>query len=71
MLQTSILLVKSLNKTGVFWGFFVVFFSFLLSLFLSVMCSLFPKANCFTFIVQKTVQIQIKRHRMKDNKEHV
>ena len=38
MLQTSLLLMKSLNKTETF-------------IFLSVVCSLFPKAIFLTFIV--------------------
>ena len=37
MLQTSLLLMKSLNKTES-------------SIFLSVVCCLFPKANVLTFI---------------------
>ena len=38
MLQTSLLLMKSLNRTET-------------PIFLSVVCSLFPKAIFFTFIV--------------------
>ena len=38
MLQTSLLLMKSLNKTET-------------SIFLSVVCSLFPKAIFLTFIL--------------------
>ena len=38
MLQTSLVLMKSLNKTET-------------SIFLSVMCSLFSKAIIFTFIL--------------------
>ena len=40
MLQTSLLLMKSLNKTET-------------PIFLSVVCSLFPKAIFLTFIVDK------------------
>ena len=39
MLQTSLLLMKSLNKTDT-------------PIFLSVVCSLFPKAIFLTFIIQ-------------------
>ena len=39
MLQTSLLLMKSLNKTET-------------PIFLSVVCSLFPKAIFLTFILQ-------------------
>ena len=38
MLQTSLLLMKNLNKTET-------------PIFLSVVCSLFPKAIFFTFII--------------------
>ena len=40
MLQTSLLLMKSLNKTET-------------PIFLSVVCSLFPKAIFLTFILKK------------------
>ena len=42
MLQTSLLLMKSLNKTET-------------SIFLSVVCSLFPKAIVLTYISKRIV----------------
>ena len=45
MLQTSLLLMKSLNKTET-------------PIFKSVVCSLFPKAIFLTFIVIKTCLIK-------------
>ena len=44
MLQTSLLLMKSLNKTETL-------------IFLSVVCSLFPKAIFLTFIIIKGLRV--------------
>ena len=49
MLQTSLLLMKSLNKT-------------VTPIFLSVVCSLFPKAIFLTFIPLKTVLGDLSSH---------
>ena len=46
MLQTSVLLMKCLNKTETL-------------IFLSVVCSLFPKTIFFTFIANKMINNRI------------
>ena len=48
MLQTSLLLMKSLNKTET-------------PIFLSVLCSLFPKAIVLTFISMKKIKQKIEK----------